>query len=61
MINTPKTKRRRKMVLHLQPATEHRTLLAARLDRAADFHLHLGFHSQAERLARRAADLRGAP
>jgi hypothetical protein len=35
-----------------------RNSLAFRLDRLADFHLHLGHHLQAERLAHRAAMLR---
>jgi hypothetical protein len=34
---------------------------AAALDREADALLHLGFHSQAERLAHRAAELRVLP
>ena len=57
---TPKPQRRRKLALPIRPAADHRAALAARLDRAADHHLHLGFHLQAERLARQAAELRGA-
>ncbi len=57
---TLKPKRRRKAPLPFRPATDHRAALAARLDRQADYHLHLGFHGQAERLARQAAELRGA-
>ena len=57
---TTKPTRRRKPTLPVRPPADHQTVLAARLDRAADFHLHLGFHGQAERLARQAAELRGA-
>ena len=35
-------------------------VLARLLDRQADHALHLGFYLQAERLAQRAAELRGA-
>ena len=34
---------------------------AQQLDRAADHHLRLGFHGQAERLAHLAAELRAVP
>ncbi len=40
------------------PAPDHRVILAARLDRVADFELHLGHHLAAEQLAWRAAKLR---
>ena len=42
------------------PVPNPHTALAAQLDRVADYHLHLGFHLQAERLARKAAELREA-
>jgi len=38
--------------------TEIVDAIAASIDRQADHLLHLGFHPQAERLARRADDLR---
>ena len=38
--------------------TNVRFILARLLDRAADHQLHLGFHHQAERLSRQAAELR---
>ena len=47
----------RKAACTVQPSNCH-VVLAAKLDRAADHHLHLGYHLQAERLARLAADLR---
>ena len=55
----------RKRTIKAQPkhppaSVDCRVALAARLDRAADHHLHLGFHLQAEHLARQAAAVRGA-
>lgn len=38
---------------------DQRAIVARRLDRLADHHLHLGFHVQAEHLAKQAAELRG--
>ncbi len=60
MLDTkPNSKRRRKPTLSVRPVADCRAILAARLDRDADHHLHLGYHVQAERLARQAAELRG--
>ena len=57
------TSGRRRPLSKVQPTSlpqpDHRAILAARLDRLADHNLHLGFHYQAERLARQAAELRG--
>ena len=58
-INT-KPKRRTKAQPTSPPQPDHRAILAARLDRLADHNLHLGYHHQAEQLARRAAEMRGA-
>ncbi len=60
MPTTTKPKRTRKAQPTSLPRPDHRAILAARLDRLADFHLHLGFHGAAEQLARRAAEMRGA-
>lgn len=60
MPNTTKLKRRTKGQPTALPQSDHRATLAARLDRLADYHLHLGFHGAAEQLARRAAEMRGA-
>jgi hypothetical protein len=38
--------------------TRHAEMLAAQLDREADFELQQGRHAEAERLAHRAAELR---
>ena len=59
MPTTTKSKRRTKAQPTSLPQPDHRAILAARLDRLADHNLHLGFHYQAERLARQAAELRG--
>ena len=60
MTTTTKTKRRTKAQPTSLPQPDHRAILAARLDRLADHNLHLGYHHQAEQLARRAAEMRGA-
>ena len=50
----------RKPTTPSRPVLDHRAILARRLDTMADCHLQQGLHAQAERLARQAADLRGA-
>ncbi len=60
MTKKPNTKRLPKPVPPAYSAPDYRSIQAACLDRAADHHLHLGYTSQAERLAQRAAELRGA-
>jgi hypothetical protein len=54
-----KRKSRRKPALPVRPTMDHKAILARRLDQLADFELHLGHHGAAERLAHRAAELRG--
>ena len=54
-----KSKPRRKPT-HLRAPSDNRAMLARRLDLLADCELQHGHHVAAERLARRAAELRGA-
>jgi hypothetical protein len=55
-----KPKSHRKPAPPTRPVVDHKAILARRLDQLADFELHLGHHGAAERLAHRAAELRGA-
>lgn len=60
-LKPPRTSRagkRRKQVSPATPVTDHRVVLACRLDRSADALLFLGCHLAAERLAIRAQALR---
>lgn len=59
MITIKTTRRKTTVYVSLPKAPDHRALLAQRLDRLADFELHLGHHGAAERLAWRAAEMRG--
>lgn len=59
MSHKPKPKRRRKAPL--SPIQyNHRVARAAIMDREADFELQRGFHAAAERLSRKAAEMREA-
>lgn len=54
------TKRRRIPQATPKPIhADQRAIVARRLDRLADHNLHLGYHAQAEHLAKQAAELRG--
>ena len=55
----PQRKRRLATGLRIASNIPAHIVQAQQLDRAADHHLRLGFHGQAERLAHLAAELRG--
>ena len=60
MPTTTKRKLGCKPIQPVRSAVDHKAILARRLDQLADFELQLGHHGAAERLAHRAAELRGA-